>query len=264
MVRDPHTKATLARARLISQLRARQEPNTAALADILAACTDAAPCRSAACPVCGLAFQQTAVALVEEFIDAPAREIRNRTTAITIVPASGCIPPDALTVKDFQRVGAEIAAAFAALNLPPTIVGLEASFNEDTTGRFADHWCVHTHSQQVGWLSDTQETSLKGFFPRSSFVKKPVHCDKLDRRSEGRRYPFKFERVRRVTVLKTDDPTRAPYRDSRRRDLRPNQAVTLAMVEHQLGFGGRHLTHGIDERLVRQRLQGLGWARDGP
>ena len=264
MAHEPHTKATFARARLIGQLRANQQLGAAALAAIVAACTDTAPCQSAACPVCGLAFQRAAVALVEEFIDVPAREIRHRTTAITIVPASGCIPPDALTVGDFQRVGAEIAAAFTVLDLPPTIIGLEASFNEDTTGRFDDHWCVHTHANQLDWLSDRQEASLKEAFPRSPFVKQPVRCDKLDRRSEGRRYPFKFERVRRVTVFNTDHPTRAPFRESKRRELRPDQAVNLAIVEHRLGFARRHLTHGIDERLVRQRLHSLGWARDGP
>lgn len=264
MTHDPHKKATFARARLIGQLRASQQPGSAVLADLLAACADAAPCRSAACSVCGLAFQRAAVALVEEFIDVPARAIRHRTTAITIIPASGFISPDALTVEDFQRVGAEVAAAFAALNLPPTIIGLEASFNEDTTGRFDDHWCVHTHANQLDWLSDSQEAFLREAFPRSPFVKQPVHCDKLDRRSEGRRYPFKPERVRRVTVSNTDHPTRAPFRNSKRRELRPGQAVSLAMVEHRLGFARRHLTHGIDERLVRQRLRGLGWARDGP
>lgn len=264
MALDPHAKATFARARLIGQLRASQQPGAVELADILTACTGATLCRSAACPVCGLAFQRAAVALVEEFIEGPARAIRHRTTAITIVPASGCIPPGALTVEDFQRVRAEVAGAFAALDLPPAIIGLEASFNEDTTGRFDNHWCVHTHANQLDWLSDRQETALKNCFPRSPFVKQPVRCDKLDRRSEGRRYPFKPERVRRVTVFNTGHPTRAPFRESKRRELRPDQAVRLAMVEHRLGFARRHLTHGIDERLVRQRLRSLGWARDGP
>lgn len=68
MARDPDAKASLARARLIHQLRASDEPGAAALADIFDACTPAHPCRSAACPVCGPAFQATAVALVDEFI----------------------------------------------------------------------------------------------------------------------------------------------------------------------------------------------------
>ena len=207
MAHNPRTKATLARARLVGQLRRCDELGAAAVAAVLAACTDTHPCRSAACPVCGLAFQATAVALVEEFIRTPAREIRNRMTAITVVPAVGCVPPDALTVADFERVGAQITAAFAALNLPATIIGLEASFNEDTTGHFEDHWCGHTHSIQHDWLSKAQEEGLKDRFPRSRLIRRPVRCDRLDGRDEGRRYPFKPERVRRVHRL-GDGPSR--------------------------------------------------------
>ena len=264
MAHDPHTRATLARVRLIGQLRRSNRSGGAALAAVLADCTPPNPCRSAACPVCGLASQAAAVALVGEFIRTPARAVRNRVTALTIVPASGCVAPDQLAVADFERVGAEIAAALTKLNLPATIIGLEASFNEDTTGRFEDHWCVHTHAIQRDWLSAAQEKDLRAEFPPSELVKQPVHCDPLDRRTAGQDYPFKPERFRRVTVLKTDHQTRAPYRESKHRGPRPWQAVSLAIVEHQLGFSRRLLTHGIDEQLVQQRFQARGWARDGP
>ena len=94
MARDPYAKATLVRARLIGQLRRSNEPGAAALAAVLDRCTSTTQCRSAACPVCGLAFQAAAVALVEEFIRTPARAIRNRMTAITIVPGTGFLEPD--------------------------------------------------------------------------------------------------------------------------------------------------------------------------
>jgi len=264
MAHDPHTKMTLARARLTSQLRKSELPGAAALAAVLAACTPSSPCRSAACPVCGLEFQATAVALVEEFIRKPSWTLRNRMTAITVVPTSGCVPPDVLAVEHFERVGAEIIAAFTALNLPATIIGLEASFNEDLTGEVEDHWCGHGHALQSDWLAAHQERALKDFFPRSSLVKRPIRCDKLDRRSAGLQYPFKPERARKVAWLNTSDPERAPFRATKRRELRSEQAPCLALVEHQLGFGRRLLTHGINERVVRQRLEAAGWARDGP
>lgn len=264
MAHDPHSKAALARHRLIGQLRASEVPGAEAVSDVLAACTPAAPCRSAACPVCGLASQATAVSLVEELISTPARAIRNRMTAITLVPASGIVAPEALSVEDFERVGAEITVAFAALALPAAIIGLEASFNEDTTGRFEDHWCVHGHANQFEWLSEVQTSGLRARFPPSRLVRQPVDCKPLDQRSQGRNYPFKPERVRRVTVWVTDHPLRAPYRDSKRRPLRPWQAVSLAIVEHELGFARRLRTHGIDERLIRGRLWAAGWGRDGP
>lgn len=264
MAHDPHAKATLARARLIGQLRRSDETGAAAVAAVLAACTNVAPCRSAACPVCGLAFQATAVAVVEQHIRVPARAIRNRMTATTIVPATGCLAPDDLSVETCERVATEITAAFSTLGLPPAVIGFEVSFNEDTTGEVEPHWCPHGHSIGLNWLSAAQEEALRAAFPRTPLVKRPVKFDRLDKNPQGLRYPFKPEHVRRVTELVTDHPARAPYRDSKPRELRPWQAVSLAIVEHRRGFEGRLLTHGIDERVVRQQLQGLGWARDGP
>ncbi len=86
-----------------------------------------------------------AVSAVDHFIRVPARSIRSRMHALTIVPADGCIAPDDLTVSEYRRVGAEITTAFERLSLPPSIVGLEVSFNEDLTGKVEPHWSVHGH-----------------------------------------------------------------------------------------------------------------------
>lgn len=264
MAHEPNVKTTLAQRRLIYQLGTTDVCGAKTLAATLAACTVVQPCHSAACPACGLAFQQAAVSLVNLQIRAPAHEIRSRMTALTIVPAIGCLAPDDLTIEPYKRVGTEVSAALAVLELPPAIIGLEVSFNEDATGKVEPHWCAHAHGIGYDWLSNAQERSLRAAFPPSRLVKRPVLCVPLDSNEQGSRYPFKPERVRRVTQLKTDHPHRLPYRISKRRELRPWQAVSLALVEHQLGFSGRLLTHGINEQAVRQHLEGLGWARDGP
>lgn len=264
MAHDPQTKATRARARLIYQLGVSGNPRAAALADVLNACSPTAPCQSAACTTCGLAFQQAAVSATETFIGEPARRIRNRTTALTIVPASGCLPPDGFSPEAFERVGVEITTALAALGLPATLIALEASYNEDTTGEVEPHWSIHGHAVQLDWLSKAQDEALRAAFPSSRLVMRPVKCVPLDRKPEGRRYPFKPERRRRVTFLNDSDPNREPYRDTKSRPLRPPQAVSLALVEHELGFHRRLLTHGIDDEAVRRHLEGLGWPRDGP
>lgn len=253
-------KAALVRRRLIYQIRASDKTHATALAAILESCAPTTPCRSAACPICGLAFQQAAVALVDECIREPARAIRNRMSMLTIAPASGCIAPDDLSVEACERVASEITTALATLALPPAVIGFEVSFNEDTTGECEPHWGLHGHVVQLDWLSGSQEKALRAIFPPSRLVKRPVKCEPLDQNLQGRRYPFKPERVRRVTELKTDDPERRPYRDTRRRDLRPWQAVDLALVEHDRGFEGRLLTH----RVVSRHLRGFVWARDGP
>lgn len=262
-VSHARTLPAVSSQRLIGQLQRVEDRHAAHLADLLKSCTEQAPCQSAACPACGAAFQQAAVRAVDELICKPAREIRNRMSARTIVPASGIVEPADLTVDIFERVGAEVLADFAKLQLPPAIIGLEASFNEDLTERIPPHWCVHPHAIQLDWLSPVQEAGLRAAFPPSPYVKRPVRNDPLDHKIAGRLYPFKWERCRRVTFINASDPKRAPYRDTKHRPLRPAQAVQLALAEHQLGFGRRLLTHQIDERAVRRLLEPYGWARDG-
>lgn len=257
-----HAKATLARQHLIGQLRRSEVTAAARVADILGGCSTARPCRSAACPVCGAVLQEVLVAMGDQFIRIPARSVRNRTHALTIVPSTGCVAPDDLTVTVFEQVGAEITTALARLGYPPMLIGLEASMNEDTTGTVEPYWCVHGHTNGFDWPSATQQDGLKAAFPPSRWVKRPVRLDLLDDRIEGRRYPFKPERFRRVTSLVTDHPDRAPYRDSKHRALRPWQAVSLAIVEHELGFERRLLIHGIDQEAFREQLKGLGWPGD--
>lgn len=263
MITTP-AEAAQARRHLADQLRASDETGAAALAAILSTCTGSAPCRSAACPACATDFQQAALGIVEEHIRTPARAIRNRMTALTIVPATGCFPPDDLSAEACDRVADEIMSALARLRLPPTVVGFEVSANEDMTGEVEPHWSAHVHLINLEWLSASQKAGLRALFPPSRLVKRPIHCVPLDQRPEGRLYPWKADHVRRVTVIKNDDPERGPYRGTRHRALRPGQAVSLALVEHRRGFGGRLLIHGIDEGAVRGRLRGFRWARDGP
>jgi hypothetical protein len=260
MINQPVEGALLAKRRLQYQLRASEMPGAAMLAEILDLCAKGKPCRSAACPVCGRLFQAAAVSAVDHFIREPARALRSRMHATTIVPASGCLMPDALTLGAILQVKAEIEAALTDLNLPPSLVGVEVSFNEDTTGEVEPHWCVHCHGICLDWLSKAQREALRARFPPSPLVRRPTRVEPLDQDIRGRQYPFKSERCRRVTSLVTDDPARAPYRQTKDRPLRPAQAVTLALVEHQLGFEGRLLTHKISREAVLGHLRACRWA----
>ena len=259
-------EAVLARSRLINWLCASELQGAAALAATLETCTTAEPCRSGlpACPWCGIAFQVAMVGAVDHFIRAPAQAIRGRMTATTIVPASGCLAPDNLSTEACRAVAEEIVAVYAAAGLPPSLIGLEVSFNEDDTGEVEPHWCVHGHGINLDWLSEAQEKALRAPFLRCQHVPKPVHVVELDGRLSGRQYPFKAERVRRVTFLNSGNGKRGPYRDTRHRALRVQQAVMLALVEHELGYAGRLLSHGIDREALRSHLGADWWARDGP
>lgn len=263
---DPQDRCATSQRRLIKQLRKSDVRGADCLADILARCSPAAPCGSAACYACGLKFQAAAVELVERFVRLPSREhARGRMTAITFIPTIGCVEPDELTADVFLRVRAKVKAALETVSLPPFVVGIEASFNEDLTEEVDQHWCGHAHGIGYGWLSAEQESELRAAFPRSAMVKRPILIDCLDKEINGRLYAFKPERNRRQTYLVAKPKRgRNPYRDTRRKSLRPWQAVKLAMVEHDVGFDGRLLTHGLDEGVVKQHSDGWKWARDGP
>ena len=258
--------AAMVRRRLINRLRDQGAAGTCDLAEILERCTAANRCRSGACPTCGGDFQLAVVGLVDHTIKKPARILRGRMHTVTVAPSNGCVPPDALNIDFCEQVKAELATALTAYGHPPSVYALDISYNEDSLKRISPHWCVHTHGNGLDWLAPPKVEALKLCFPPSELVKRPVKYQELDKKSKGQLYPFKPLRVRRESYIvpAKSDGSRGAYRDTRRRDLRPWQAVALALVEHQLGFRGRLITHGIAESAVEAMFEAFEWVRDGP
>lgn len=221
-------------------------------------------CGSAACPVCCGHHQAAASSLVDVFIQQPASALRGRCTLVTVVPSIGIADPRTLTAQHFAEVRKALASALAAVGYGPAVFGIEASFVEDATGRFANHWSVHAHGIALDWPSEELERNLRAWFPPSGPILKPVDFERLDGRVNAALYVFKAERFRRDVRLSTATDKRAPHRKGIPRPLRPEQAVELALVDHEVGFRDRLLTHGIDEDHVSACLKALNWPRDGP
>lgn len=221
-------------------------------------------CGSAACPVCCGHHQAAASSLVDVFIQQPALAPRGRCTLVTVVPSIGIADPGTLTSQHFAEVRKALASALAAVGYSPAIFGIEASFVEDATGRFANHWSVHAHGIALDWPSAELERNLRAWFPPSGPILKPVDFERLDGRVNATLYAFKAERFRRDIRLAPATEKRASHRKGTRRPLRPKQAVELALVDHEVGFRDRLLTHGIDENHVGACLKALNWPRDGP
>ena len=241
--------------RLVYKLRAAGRPEDRHLANVLARCNEANPCRSAACIHCGRDFQQVAFDLVEREIRGPARRhFRGRMSAITVVPTIGCLKPDGLSAAACERVVADVATALDACAISPYALSLDISFNEDLAGSVEP--CAHVHGLRPNWFTASEKAAFKAAFSKSATVKRPVRVEELDRDENGRLYVFKPDRVRRVA---RDDGGRPD-----RRSLRPSQAVALAHVEHELGFDYRLVTNGIDENAVGKALEAFYRARDGP
>lgn len=251
---------------LIRHLRNAELPGADALARILARCDDRRPCRSAACPHCGREFQLALFDLYREQIKAPARaRHRGRTSVLTIVPTSGIVERDCLDADVLRRVSEEVADALAACSIPPAIVTLDVSYNEDEMGRTPEHWCVHAQGVVSNWLSKADLKSLRASFSRSTLIRKPVDSEPLDRNPRGPLYHLKPDRCRRVSyVVPAVEGGRNAYRDTKRYSLRPIQRVALALAEHEVGFGGRLIDHDIDADAIEALFDAFYRVRNGP
>ncbi|MCJ2128681.1 hypothetical protein [Methylobacterium sp. E-045] len=237
------------------------------LAATLVACTEADPCLSGACTECGGRLQLAALDLADRFVREPARALRGRMTMITVVPTFGCVLPGELDAAVCRRVLAAVEAAAVTSGITPSIFSLDISFNEDLTGGGPPaHWCIHSHGVAVDWFSPAQQAPFRFAFQPSDWVKRPVKFDPIDASGKSERYALKPDRIRRVTELSQSrlNARGGPSTNTKRRGLRAIQADELAMVEHQLGLGGRVIGCGIDDDAVERALGGFNWARDGP
>lgn len=251
---------------LIRHLNDAELPGADALARILERCSDRRPCCSAACPHCGREFQLSLFKLYREQIKAPAlARHRGRTSVLTIVPPAGIVEPGDLCADDLYRVANEVADALAACSLPPAIVTLDVSYNEDEHGRTPDHWCVHAQGVVANWLSKRDLKALRAHFPRTSRIQKPVDTDTLDRNPRGALYHLKPDRCRRISYVVPAVPGgRNTYRDTKRHSLRPDQRVALALAEHEVGFDGRLITHELGADARGALFDAFYRVRDGP
>lgn len=241
--------------RLIFQLK-----NTGCweLAALLESCAPDRPCSDGACIHCGRALQRQALALIEEQIREPARrERRERMTAITLVPWWGFTWPNDLTATVCWNVTTSVATTLRAITPAPAVAGLDVSFNEDEEGKTPAHWSAHSHVVLAGWLTDAQDEALRAAFPAAPFSRRPVQVEDLDQQDNGPLYAVKPDRIRRVSYLDRTQSNRYPFRNRHRRPLRPDQAVALAQVEHELGLVNRLIIAGIAEDRVRAALKGF-------
>lgn len=136
--------------------------------------------------------------------------------------------------------------------------------NEDPVGNRPPFWALHTHVHALDWPSEATLTRLRSNYPKSDLVARPVRCDLFDGDPRAPLYAFKPKRSHRERRRIMDDPERAPYWTTQDRPLRPDQAVELALIEHELGFDWRLLNHQIEEGAVITHLASVGWPRDGP
>lgn len=217
------------------------------LADILDSCVAPSACGSGACFECSRRFQRLCVAAINQFLVPIASSERGRLSAITIVPLAGHVKPGTLKQSHFHRVKARVQQALCASGLGQALGLIEASFEENLNDPMCNQWAVHAHVVAVGWLSREQVAVLKAEFPGNGRIAKPVMWQRLDDEPAGVAYPFKAEKFRSVSSGHNDADSRER---PRKRALRKDQAIELAMVEHKVGFHDKLICHGIDREAL--------------
>ena len=258
MMTERTKKLAVWRQKLIRWLSQAGGKLEVALSRILASCTRDTPCRNAACPMCGLCYQIVGVAAIEELLDPHTRKFRGRMSLVTIIPEVGLIAPGQLRPHHYGQVKAKVEAAFRENGLEPALGCVEASFEEDLSGRVADHWALHAHVIVAEWLSLEQTAGLISAFPRSDRIGRPVMWQRLDDELAVRAYPFKPERFRGVS----QDFGVTDRKPPRQRELRHWQAVELARVEHQVGLVRKLISHGIDIETLHKHFNSMKRSRD--
>ena len=181
---------------------------------------------------------------------------------ITIIPTAGRAEPDNLTAADYEACLENVERVLSLTQAPAAVFGIEASFNEDKDNPALNHCQVHAHGLCGNWYSDEQAETLRRVVALTTHAPRALLIEKFDDQESGRAYPYKPDRVRRVSYVDDSNPCRAPHQNTRDRDLRVLQQVELAKAEHAFGLSRRLLIHGIPAVTVNRALVGFEWLAD--
>lgn len=214
------------------------------LATRLIACEPAERCYSGACPCCVRAHQSWL-----KWATPPALELLDNDGIdgfrfVTIVPTrhaepgietmTGC-PTNALRrVLDGLRV-AGISAALGAIDL---------SFDEavDASGTWVRRRCAHAHLLVPAKESKQWTDRLRGFFPSTPHVRRPVRVEPWDGNPKAIGYGLRPNLSRRVSIPADGSGERA---NTRIRPLRVDQRVEAALVLDRFGLTSRIVHPGF-------------------
>ena len=225
-----------------------------------------APCGSFACVVCG-------PGMGDEFLGMTSRFMRIRRSKagkeedwkfVTIAPSPILAlrerwklrPHEGRRHKLPAEVKSEIERKARKAGITTLIGALDFSYNED--GRqdkiaageaFESHWSIHMHGfVPADQLTPQVVRALRGMFPRSDEVPKPVDIQDFDGNPRAIAYSIKPEILRRVTIMGSSRDRKGQprlARNTRYRPLRPQQEAELRLMLDRMAMRDRLVLVGV-------------------
>jgi hypothetical protein len=153
------------------------------------------------------------------------------------------IPLGTLSKAEHQRAAERLKYALRAASVPWLVGGVDLSFNEHATGRYAPGWCWHVHGFVATNNIVKLRNRLKRRFPPTDAVPRPVKVVAWDGRFEALKYTLKNDFERRVGrddgVRRTAFGRKRTCRVTEKQRLRSAEKRELLHHLHEIGLQGR-------------------------
>lgn len=221
------------------------------LATRLMACRSGEPCCSGACPSCIRAHQ-----LWLRWAAPPALELLDGDGVegfrfVTIVPTKRAPPGVETMTGNLNNARRRVLTGLGVAGISTAIGAIDMSFDEavDPSGRWVERCCAHAHLLVPAKGEKQWARLLRGAFPATPNVKRPVRIDAWDGSPNVIAYSLRPKLTRRVSVpAEKGSGKRA---NTRARELRVHQYVHAALVLDRFGLTDRiiHPGYTIDTEL---------------
>jgi hypothetical protein len=214
------------------------------LADKLERCRPRRRCRSAACPECAVAAQQTIAQAAPRFLKS---QITGKTliVCVSIVPADGLVKSGGLNTGAHNRAIRRWKATLARAGIDWFVGGVDVSFNEHKQARHRPRWSQHIYGLTVTENVEKLKQRLKDVFPRTKVISRPVKVDKWDGDAKALRYIVKPNFWRRITTdhghRRDKEGTTRKCRDTDKQPLKAKQRRELLVHLDDIGIQARLL-----------------------
>jgi hypothetical protein len=183
---------------LVAWLRKKGKKSQAYLdlADKLDPCRPKHRCKSPACPECGAAGQRLMATATRQFLKAQANG--GTIVCVTVVPADGMIKPGKLNKADHERAIRRWKEKLGKAGVTWFVGATDWSFNEDKQAKHKPRWSEHIYGITVTRDPEKLKKMLRGQFPKTKAIPRPVKVEEWDRNNKALRYILKPNFWRRI------------------------------------------------------------------
>ena len=183
---------------LVAWLRKKGKRSQACLdlADKLDPCRPKHRCQSAACPECVAAGQRLVAAATRQFLKAQANG--GTIVCVTVVPADGMTKPGQLNKADHELAIRRWKGKLGKAGVTWFVGATDLSFNEHKQGKRKPRWSEHIYGITVTRDPKKLKKMLRGQFPKTNAIPRPVKVKEWDGDKKALRYILKPNFWRRI------------------------------------------------------------------